>query len=110
MLQPTGYLDKPVHEREPFLRNPPAWWLEAYPMVEAVYEEIGASGRAATLSLVDVMQAEQRQAYLDYAHMNDVGNEVVAEAVAEDIVRRFGARLRNAARDNSDAPRAAAGS
>lgn len=82
-LQPIGYVSKPPHEDEPFLRraDQAAPWRDAYRATEEAYGALRGNG-VPTVLLTEVFRDEARHVYIDPTHLNDLGNELVAEQLA----------------------------
>jgi lysophospholipase L1-like esterase len=86
VLQPIGYVAKPIHGREPFLRHNSEWWQAAYAVLDHEYESVSRHAGVSTLSLVQAFHNEERQIYLDSVHMNDLGNKIIGEILAQKVL------------------------
>lgn len=91
VMQPIAHIGKPVNERERFLLSDPrrSWWQSAYALLEDEYRSLDGVGAITAVPLTGVFASEQRQTYIDFTHMNDLGNEIVCDALAPIVVSKL---------------------
>lgn len=77
--QPIIYFDKPLTdgEKSVILENVKPLYLETYPKIPEINEEINF------YDISDVFSQEKRDVYIDFAHLNRLGNEIVADKIVE---------------------------
>lgn len=85
VIQPISYVDKPINARERFPRYEPEWWQEAYRVLEQAYESLRPEG-IRTVSLAHIFHHEERQVYIDSVHVNDLGNQIIGEFLAQQVI------------------------
>lgn len=83
VLQPSSYVDRPIHAREHFPRYGRQWLQEAYTVLEQEYQFIHDEN-IVTLALAQVFH--KRQGSTDSEHMNDVGNQIIGEFLAQKVI------------------------
>jgi len=94
VLQPIGYVGKPIHELEVTLRRGGAWWRDAFRVAEEEYRALNGTDGLTAVSLSGVFGREDRPVYLDPVHMNDLGNRLVGEALASPVVELLASESR----------------
>lgn len=85
VLQPTGYVDKPVHQQESSLRVDGEWWRDAYRVLDDEYANLAEHDGIQTVSLTRLFKNETRPVYLDPVHMNELGIHVVADVLSKEV-------------------------
>lgn len=105
MLQPMLALERrnlgrmPEIERELFEFNIASWapnyeefLLQATPKIASMIEDAVEPTGASFLDLTDIFPESEGQIYTDYAHLTPEGNRILAEVVAEEVIRVVEAR------------------
>jgi len=85
VLQPMHDVDQPTNARAPVPHYARQRLQEAYTALEQEYQAIQAEN-IATLSLAQVFRHKERHVYSDAGPMHDLGNQIIAEFLAQKVV------------------------
>jgi len=88
LIQPIPGWGKPLTERERVFAGGADWKLykEMTDHVVGLREQFGIP----VYSLLDVFQDTKEEIYQDYAHVNELGNDIMARRVADLIEENWG--------------------